>query len=114
MEAKELATVVRVAELAAAHARDVRAAHRKHSARGNRERQADIAIALTRLKRAMAPLRSEIAKFPYLLPKVDDQLAQATFEEQRDKLLEASALVQRERRKLWKMQDKKVVKRGKR
>lgn len=84
------------AELAVAHAQDVRATHRKRSARANRQRQHDLALALRRVKSAMRPLRSLIGKFPYG-PQTDQA------EQNRNEIRAMSKALQRERRKLWKM-----------
>jgi hypothetical protein len=84
------------AELAVANAQDVRALHRKRSTRDDRQRQNDLTMALKRVKAAMKPLRSEIGKFPY-------GPQNTTAAENRLKIRAASAALQRERRKLWKM-----------
>lgn len=84
------------ADLAVANAQEVRALHRRRTERTDRQRQHDLTLALRRVKAAMGPLRSEIGKFPYG-PQTD------IAEENRVKIREASAALQRERRKLWKM-----------
>lgn len=87
---------LREAELAVAHAQDVRVSHRRRSAKTDRQRQHDLTLAFERVKEAMLPLRSEIGKFPYG-PQTDQA------EENRETIRQASAALQRERRKLWKM-----------
>lgn len=84
------------AELAVTNAQEVRAYHRKRSERTDRQRRHDLELALKRVKSAMLPLRSEIGKFPYG-PQTDAAA------ENRQAIREASAALQRERRKLWKM-----------
>lgn len=119
MDAKQFKDALHVAELAVNHAQAVREAHRKRSARENRDRQADITIALTRLKRAMRPIRSELARIPYQLNDADPArgamraLVYGELIGQRAALLDASDQLQRERRKLWKMQSRKKVRNGK-
>lgn len=84
------------AELAVANAREVRAHHRKRTLRNDRQRRHDLTLAFRRVKAAMVPLRSEIGRFPYG-PQTD------TADANRQAIREASAALQRERRKLWKM-----------
>lgn len=84
------------AAAAVAYAQQVRAFHRRRANKRSPQREADIALALQRLREAMAPLRSEIGRFPY-----GPQTTEA--EGNRDKIREASEAIQRERRKLWKM-----------
>lgn len=87
---------MREAELAVTNAQEVRAFHRKRSGRSDRQRIHDLTLALKRVKAAMSPLRSEIGKFPYG-PQTD------VAAQNRQAIREASAALQRERRKLWKM-----------
>lgn len=84
------------AALAVLNAQDVRSYHRKRSDKTDRQRRHDLTLALKRVKAAMRPLRSEIGKFPYG-PQTD------MARENRQKIRDASAALQRERRKLWKM-----------
>lgn len=84
------------ADAAVAFAQQVRRFHRRRTNRSAQQRADDIALALQRLKEAMAPLRSEIGRFPYG-PQTD------AAEANREAIREASAAIQRERRKLWKM-----------
>lgn len=84
------------ADAAVAFAQQVRKFHRRRTARKVEQRARDIELALQRLKDAMKPLRSEIGRFPYG--------PQTTIAEQnRERIRDASAALQRERRKLWKM-----------
>ncbi len=85
------------AEAAIENAKRVRAAHARRSRRGAPQRESDIKIALDRLKTAMKPLRSEIGRFPY---GPDTEVA----EQNRKIIIDLSQDIQRERRKLWKMQ----------
>ena len=85
------------AEAAIEYAQSVRSLHARRTERGNRQREADIQLALDRLKSAMTPLRKEIGRFPY---GPQNSIADAN----RAAIKEASAQIQRERRKLWKMQ----------
>ena len=84
------------AELAVRNAQEVRTFHRKRSTKGDLQRKQDLTLALRRVKAAMKPLRSHIGRFPYG-PQTD------TAEKNRESIREASAALQRERRKLWKM-----------
>lgn len=105
---------MRVAALVVSQAQDVRAAHRKRSARENRERQQDIAVALRRLREAMRPIRSELARIPYVLPDLEGKPGGDLLKAQQHHLRAASDDIQRERRKLWKMKSRKKVQNGKR
>jgi hypothetical protein len=84
------------ARLAVTNAQEVRAFHRKRTARNDRQRKNDLTLAFERVKEAMRPLRSEIGKFPY-----GPQTQEAA--DNRQAIRDASAALQRERRKLWKM-----------
>lgn len=84
------------ADLAVQAAQEVRAFHRKRSARDDQQRQDDLTLALDRVKMAMKPLRSEIGRFPKQPPS-------ATILARQSRIREASLALQRERRKLWKM-----------
>lgn len=90
------------AAAAIAFAQGVRAVHRRRSAKTSKQRQADIEIALARLKDAMRPLKSAIGKFPYG-PQTD------AAEDNRQAIREASLAIQRERRKLFKMRPQEKV-----
>lgn len=107
MNGYEFSSALRVADLVVSQAQDVRAAHRKRSARENKERQQDIAVALRRLREAMRPIRSELARIPYALPDLEGKLGHADLVAQQSALLDASDRIQRERRKLWKMKSRK-------
>jgi hypothetical protein len=93
-------SIIADAESAVAFAQQVRRFHRRRTDRRSNQREADIQLALVRLKEAMAPLRTEIGRFPYG-PQTD------VAEENRQRIREASAIIQRERRKLWKMKNEK-------
>lgn len=86
--------------MAVDYATNVRKYHAKRSDRDSQQRKDDIAMALTRLREAMKPLRSEIGRFPY---GPQTTAADAIRKEVRT----ASSAIQRERRKLWKMRPKK-------
>lgn len=90
--------IIDQADAAVAYAQQVRRYHRRRSAKKTRQRKQDIKLALERLKTAMKPLRSEIGRFPY-------GPTTATAEANRERIKEASAAIQKERRKLWKMRD---------
>jgi len=85
------------ARAAVENARRVRKDHARRSIKGTARREADIAAALDRLKEAMKPLRSEIARFQYGFH--GEAHAEYVAE-----VREASQDIQRERRKLFKMQ----------
>jgi hypothetical protein len=88
------------AQAALDHARQVRKFHRRRTARGSRQREVDIIVALDQLRQAMSPLRSMIGKFPYG-PQTD--VAEAN----REEIREMSEALQAERRKLWKMKTRR-------
>ena len=88
------------AEAAVANAQRVRSYHARRTEVGSPQREEDIQIALTRLKEAMKPIKSEIGKFPY-----GPQTEQA--EQNRDTIRVVSEAIQTERRKLWKMRRKR-------
>ena len=87
------------ADAAVVFAQQVRKHHRRRTNRNAEQRTEDINRALQRLKDAMAPLRSEIGRFPYG-PQTD------VAEKNRELIRDASDALQRERRKLWKMKTK--------
>lgn len=90
------------ADAAVLFAQAVRRQHRRRTARNTERRARDIETALSRLREAMEPLRSEIGRFPYG--------PQTTIAERnRQKIREASASIQVERRKLHKMKPKEKV-----
>lgn len=88
---------IEAADAAIAFAAQVRRFHRRRTDKRSQQRKDDIASALSRLKEAMDPLRSEIGRFPY-----GPQTPQA--EANRERIRQASKAIQSERRKLWKMQ----------
>lgn len=85
------------ADAAVAFAQQVRKFHRRRTNTSDEQRQADIERALKRLKDAMQPLRSVRGKFQYA-PQTSIVLAHV------ETVRVASDAIQRERRKLWKMQ----------
>lgn|SRR4051812_13430409 len=85
------------ADAACAFAQQVRKFHRRRTAKNSERRESDIKSAIERVREAMAPLRSEIGRFPY-----GPQTSIA--EGNRQRIRDASDALQRERRKLWKMQ----------
>lgn len=90
---------VEAAEAAVEFAQSVRRVHARRTDKGSPNREDDIANALARLKAAMDPLKREIARFPYG-PQTDQA------EQNRQRIRTASQAIQRERRKLWKMQQR--------
>jgi hypothetical protein len=88
------------ADAAVKYAQSVRAHHRRRTQPGSKQREADIDVALGRLKDSMRPLRTMIGRFPYG-PQTDEA------RKNRHEIYEASDAIQRERRKLWKMRRKK-------
>ncbi len=88
--------LLRRAQAAVENAERVRKVHRRRTARGTEQREADLQLALDRLKDAMKPLRSEIGRFPYG-PNTPEAARN------RELIYESSRTIQRERRKLWKM-----------
>lgn len=94
--------MLKTADSAVDNAQKVRHFHARRTAKSSQQRQSDIEIALTRLKEAMKPLRSEIGRFPY-----GPQTTEA--ETRRDRIREASEAIQRERRRLWKLRGGKLT-----
>lgn len=92
--------IIENADKAVAFAVQVRTFHARRTDRRSQQRNDDIEHALQRLHEAMAPLKSEIGRFAYG--------PQTTIAEtNRQTIREASAAIQRERRKLWKLRGKK-------
>lgn len=100
MPAEDLKNALEGAEAAVSFAQQVRRYHRRRTHRTAQQRTTDVELAITRLREAMAPLRSEIGRFPY-----GAQTDAA--EREREKVRNASEAIQRERRKLWKMRTKR-------
>lgn len=96
MNESDTKTMLRQAKAAVKNAQTVRAFHARRTRKDSQQRKDDIRIALDKLKEAMAPLRSEIGRFPYG-PQTD------AAEERRDAIRQASNDIQTERRKLWKL-----------
>lgn len=82
------------------HARDVRKYHARRTGKGSQQRENDLREALERLRRAMIPLRAFRGAAPYK-PQTHAHVELA------DRVAEASKVIQGERRRLWKMQDRK-------
>lgn len=78
-------------------AQEVRAYHRHRTARNSKQRNADLTEARARVKKAMDPLRSYLGRAPYGPQTV--AAGRLT-----NKVRRASASLQSERRKVWKMQ----------
>jgi hypothetical protein len=91
------------AQAAVMNAQRVREFHRRRTEKTSKQRLQDIDLALTRLREAMKPLKSMLGTFQY------GPATQAA-ELNREAVREASAAIQRERRKLWKMRPKEEVK----
>jgi hypothetical protein len=96
MPANLPAGAIETAEAAVVFAQQVRAVHRRRTDKSSKQRADDIEMALTRLRDAMGPLRTEIGRFPYG-PQTD------AAERNRQKIRNASEAIQKERRKLFKM-----------
>lgn len=103
MSEPDLDEVLTAANAAVSYALDVRSHHRKRSKRGSPQREADLKIALARLREAMDPVRSVIARSQF-------ELMNVTKARKIQKIRQASNDLQRERRKLWKMQDREETK----
>lgn len=92
------------AQAAIDYAQSVRRVHRRRTPKGNEQREADIRVAMDRLREAIKPIRVEIGRFPYG-PKGPES------EAERARVREASKEIQSERRKLWKMRQRRRRKR---
>lgn len=88
-------SMIENAEAAVKHAQEIRAYHRKRSKPGDKQRDVDIRHALTKVRAAMRPIRSQLGRAPY------DNSADAA--ERRVELRAISEKLQAERRKLWKL-----------
>lgn len=86
-------------------AQQTRNYHRRRTPKNSPQREQDLRLAVERLREAMRPLKSEIGRFHYG-PQTD------AAEANREAIREASAALQRERRKLWKMLAKEKSARG--
>lgn len=91
-----LEDIIKTATSAVKHAQGVRAMHGRNSKRGTPQREADLSIAVERLREAMRPIRRRAGRSPYTRGS-----------EGAESLRAASEAIQRERRKLWKMKQKK-------
>ncbi len=85
------------AEAAVVFAAEARRYHRRRTDPRSEQRALDLERARERLSEAMVPLKSEMGKFAY-----GPQTTLA--EKNRQIIRDASKALQRERRKLWKMQ----------
>lgn len=85
------------ARAAVRNAINVRNHHRRRTPRGDAQREADLAVALDRLREAMSPLRSAIGQFPFE-PQTEAVLVRQA------EIRELSTAIQAQRRRLWKMQ----------
>jgi aminoglycoside phosphotransferase family enzyme len=93
---------LKVAFAAVRHARDVRKYHARRTKKGSVQREIDLEEALQRLRESMKPLRSYLGQVPY---KEESHTLQNVTEN----VYKASAAIQSERRKLWKMQNRKTL-----
>jgi hypothetical protein len=89
-------TMLRDADVAIENAQQVRAFHRKRTKKDSNQRQTDIRHASSRVQRAMKPIRTSLGRARHL-PQSQEHLAAV------DELKAASARLQAERRKLWKL-----------
>lgn len=99
MTSSDLTEELDAANAAVAYARSVRQLHARRTEKGDPQREADIRQALRRLSQAMKPLRTRIGRFPH-----ESQTLAA--ERARQPVRDASAAIQRERVKLWKMRSR--------
>ena len=95
-----LPEALEAAEAAAQNAQRVRAFHRRRTDKRSKQRAQDIEIALERIKDAMGPLRTFLGRYSYGPQTVARH-------GQYQKVSAASRALQAERRKLWKMQNRK-------
>lgn len=98
MNETERDTAIKEASAAVRLAREVRQRHARRTDRGTPQREADLRLARQRLDDAMKPLRSEIGRSAYSnVPREEE-------------IRKASQAIQSERRKLWKMQNRRSTK----
>lgn len=100
MEEADLKAILSGAEVAVRSAQEVRSFHRKRTSPGDRTREIDIRAATDAIRRAMAPIRSNLGRAAY-------EPSTAIIEAQLEQLREASQALQAERRKLWKLRGKR-------
>lgn len=91
---------LQAAKAAIENARKVREFHARRTPKDSPQRAADIELALTRLKEAMKPLRAEIGRFPY---GAQTDKAEAN----REVIRQASEAIQAQRRRLWKLKQRR-------
>lgn len=91
--------IVEEGETAIEYALSVRKLHARRSRPGSRQREVDIRVALNKLALAMYPIRRKAAMYVYHETPLSEEIK------------EVSKAMQRERRKLWKMQRKGTRKR---
>lgn len=84
------------AEAAVKHALRVRRTHARRTEKGSKQRVRDVTMAIQRLHEAMKPLRSEIGRYAHG-PQTEDR------RKAHERYRAASAAIQGQRRKLWKM-----------
>ena len=96
MSNTELEQELAAAEATVAFAQSVRALHARKTQRGDPQRQADIDLALERIKDTMKPIRSRIGRYLY-------GFQSEAMREQKQLVLRHSRALQAERRKLWKL-----------
>ena len=99
--------MIKDAAQAVVHAQKTRKKHALKSPLDSEQRLADLGEALALLKKAMAPLRSAAGRYPF---EAQTDIA----EKRRAGIKLASEAIQKERVKLWKMQNasKKAQNRG--
>lgn len=91
---------IKEALMAVRHARDVRKVHARRTTKGTKQREDDLQMASSRVKLAMKPLRSFLGSAP-------SKTQTDAFVDLTERVKQASSELQAERRKLWKMQDKR-------
>lgn len=100
MQGHPIQPEIQKAEAAIQYAQWVREHHRRRTNKGNPQREADLKNGLKQIKSAMKPLRTYLGQARWK-EQTPEHLEQVVF------VKELSQRLQTERRKLWKMKNKK-------
>lgn len=98
MERHPLEPALKEARAAVRHAQDTRNLHARRSKKGTPQREEDLKQARERIRLAMVPLKTFLGRAPFVrLTQEENELWQ--------RATAASKALQRERMKVWKMQN---------
>lgn len=100
MPQESIESDLKKAAVAVRHAQDVRKNHARLTIKGSKQREDDLEIAAERVREAMKPIRSHLGRAP-------SDRSTDNREEILERVREASAALQKERRRIWKMRVRK-------